>query len=170
MSTVFVSIGSNLEPRKHITTALEALRNRFGRLQISPVYETEAIGFNGQAFLNLVASFVSNQPPYKVKRIFKEMEAAQGRIKRENSLSSRRIDLDIILYGDAVIHQQGLDLPSGEIKKYAFVLQPLADLAPDMRYPGCTQSFGNLWKEALSSGEMREGRRIDWQVDVSSDS
>jgi 2-amino-4-hydroxy-6-hydroxymethyldihydropteridine diphosphokinase len=164
MPTIFVSIGSNLEPRKHIAMALEALRDRFGDLQLSPVYETDAIGFNGQAFLNLVISLESDELPNKIKKIFKEIEADLGRIKRESSFSPRRIDLDIILYGDAVIDEPGLDLPSKEIDKYAFVLQPLADLAPEMLYPGREVSFVGLWGQALKDGAMHEGRKIDWDA------
>jgi 2-amino-4-hydroxy-6-hydroxymethyldihydropteridine diphosphokinase len=160
MPTVFVSIGSNLEPRQHIATALKALRDQFSNLQISAVYETEAVGFNGQAFLNLVASFETTEPPEKVKRLFKDIEAHTGRIKRESSFSPRRIDLDIILYGDAMIRQPGLNLPSDEIDKYAFVLQPLADLVPQMIHPGRAQSFANLWQEALLSGDMKGGQKV----------
>lgn len=170
MPTIFVSIGSNLEPRKYIAMALEILRDRFGDLQFSPVYETEAIGFSGQAFLNLVISFKSEEPPDKIKKIFKEMEADLGRVKRESSFSPRRIDLDIILYGDAIIHQSKLEVPSKEIDKYAFVLQPLSDLAPEMLYPGRDLNFSSLWRQALNSGVMDEGRKIDWDaVSVNAD-
>ena len=162
MPTIFVSIGSNLEPRKHIVMALEALHKRFGELQLSPVYETKAIGFNGQAFLNLVISLESDEPPDKVKKVFKEIEANLGRVKRENSFSPRRIDLDIILYGNAIIHQPKLELPSKEIDKYAFVLEPLAALAPEMLYPGRDLSFSRMWEQALSNGLMDKGRRINW--------
>ena len=164
MPTIFVSIGSNLEPRKHIAMALETLRDRFGGIQLSPIYETEAIGFRGQAFLNLVISLESDELPGKIKKIFKEIEAELGRVKRESSFSPRRIDLDIILYGDAVIDQPGLDLPSKEIDKYAFVLQPLADLAPEMLYPGRMLNFSSLWGQAVNNGVMNEGRKIDWNA------
>jgi len=164
MRTIFVSIGSNLEPRKHIAMALETLRDRFGDLQLSPVYETEAVGFSGQAFLNLVISLESDEPPDRIKKIFKEIEADLGRIKRESSFSPRRIDLDIILYDDAVINEPGLDLPSKEIDKYAFVLQPLADLAPEMLYPGRELNFSSLWEQALKNGVMDEGQKINWNA------
>jgi len=164
MPTVFVSIGSNLEPRKHIAMALETLRERYGGIKLSPVYETEAVGFSGRAFLNLVISLESDEPADKIKKTFKEIEADLGRVKRESNFSPRRIDLDIILYGDAIIHQSGLELPSIEIDKYAFVLQPLADLAPKMLYPGREVSFANLWKQALKDGVMSEGRKIDWDA------
>ncbi len=162
MPTVFVSIGSNLEPRKHIEMALEALRDQFGDIRLSPVYETEAIGFSGQAFLNLVISLESDASPDKIKKIFKKIEADLGRVKRKSSFSPRRIDLDIILYGDAVIQQPGLELPSKEIDKYAFVLQPLVDLAPDMRFPGRDVSFARLWEQALQDGTMSKGRKLGW--------
>jgi 2-amino-4-hydroxy-6-hydroxymethyldihydropteridine diphosphokinase len=161
MPTVFVSIGSNLEPRKHIAIALDALRNLFGELQLSPVYETEAVGFIGRAFLNLVVSFESSEPPETIKREFKGIEKNLGRVKRANSFSPRRIDLDIILYGAEMIHQRSLELPSQEIDQYAFVLQPLADLAPEMHYPGRDKTFADLWRAALSSGSMNEGRKIE---------
>jgi len=164
MPTVFVSIGSNLEPRKHIAMALETLRERYGSIKLSPVYETEAVGFSGRAFLNLIISLESDEPADKTKKIFKEIEADLGRIKRESNFSPRRIDLDIILYGNAIIHQPGLELPSKEIDKYAFVLQPLADLVPEMLYPGREVSFANLWEQALKDGVMSEGRKIDWDA------
>jgi 2-amino-4-hydroxy-6-hydroxymethyldihydropteridine diphosphokinase len=145
MARVFVSIGSNIEREHHVRAAVRALRARFGALALSHVYETEAEGFEGDNFLNLVASFDTQEAPERVQAALHDIETAQGRARNGPRFGPRTLDLDLLLYGDLIRHGDGLDLPRGEIMRYAFVLGPLAELAPRARHPEIGRTYGELW-------------------------
>lgn len=147
MPRVFVSIGSNVEREHHIRAAVRALRARFGALALSHVYETEAEGFEGDNFLNLVAAFDTRESPEQVQGALRDIEAAHGRERGGPRFGPRTLDLDLLLYGDLVRHGDGFDLPRDEIMRYAFVLGPLAELAPQARHPENGRTFGELWAE-----------------------
>lgn len=162
MAQVFVSIGSNQQRRKHIQAGITRLGQRLPDLLISPVYETAAVGFEGDPFLNLVIGFESDESPEALNEWFKAIEIEQGRQQGGKKFAPRTLDLDLLLYGDRVQAQQGLQLPRDEIEKYAFVLQPLADIVPDGVYPGRDQTFAEMWAAALAQGTMMPGQRIEW--------
>lgn len=143
---VFVGIGSNIEPERHVRAALAGLEARFGALRISPVYRTRAVGFEGADFLNLVVAFVTEEDVHAVDAALGELEIAAGRRPGGRRFAPRTIDLDLLLYGDLVLEEQGLVLPRPEILKYAFVLKPLADLAGDRRHPLSGESYAEHWR------------------------
>ena len=130
---VFVSAGSNIEPRANLEAACAALKERYGALELSPVYESPAEGFDGPPFLNLVVSFRTEEPPEEILEALAELEARAGRDRSAGKFSSRTLDLDLLLYGDRV--DEALKLPHPDIDRYAFVLKPLADVAPNLRHP-----------------------------------
>lgn len=130
---VFVSAGSNIEARANLEAACAALKERCGALELSPVYESPAEGFDGPPFLNLVVSFRTEEPPGDVLDALAELENRAGRDRSRGKFSSRTLDLDLLLYGDRV--DATLKLPHPDIERYAFVLRPLADLAPNLRHP-----------------------------------
>ncbi len=168
MTRVFVSIGSNIERRRHISGGIAALRATFGELALSPVYETPAEGFDGDDFFNLVASFDSEKSPQALNRIFKSIEAQHGRERLDEKFAPRTLDIDLLLYGDEVIDDDGVQAPRDEILRYAFVLQPLADLAPEMVYPGRKETFATLWQDKLASGDMKPGKRVALDLEQAS--
>jgi len=162
MPPVFVSIGSNIDRRRSIDAGLRALRQRYGVLRLSSVYETDAVGFSGEPFYNLVAAFHSDEPPEAINAFFKTVELAQGRNPDDPKFAPRTLDIDMILYGDRIIDQPGLRLPRDEIDRYAFVLEPLAEIEPAMRYPGRDQKFGQMWRQAVAGGRMAPAKRVSW--------
>lgn len=162
MARIFVSIGSNQERKQRIQAGITRLGQRLGEVLISPVYETAAVGFDGDPFLNLVVGFDSQASPEELNHWFKKIEADQGRLAGEKKFAPRTLDLDLLLYGDRVQQQAGLQLPRDEIEKYAFVLQPLADIAPDSLYPGRERTFAQMWQHALTRKLMEPGVAVDW--------
>lgn len=146
MATAYLSVGSNVEPEQHIRQGLEILRQHYGTLSLSPVYRTEAVGFEGDDFLNLALSFNTDDDVEHVAETLDEIENQCGRIRGEARFGPRTLDLDLLLYDDLVINQPGLKLPREEILSYAFVLRPLADLIPGQLHPVAQQSYAQLWQ------------------------
>lgn len=147
MARVYVGIGSNIERERHIRAAVAALRARLGALQLSGVYESQPIGFEGDNFYNLVAAGDTDEPPETVVAILHDIEQRQGRRRTDTRFASRTLDLDLLLYDDLVRHDGTVDVPRREILDYAFVLQPLADIAPDQVHPETGRTLGAHWSE-----------------------
>ena len=145
MPEVFASLGSNQEKEQNIRSAVAALRDIFGELRLSPVYLSQAVGFKGEDFLNMVVSFQTEIPPQEIQQTFHQIEADHGRRRSDKGLQSRSLDIDLILYGD-LIHPAQPALPRDDIENYAFVLKPLVDLAANRRHPVSGETFGNMWR------------------------
>jgi len=163
MARIWCSIGSNIERQQHVCGAIQVLREYFGTLQLSPVYETEAVGFEAAAFYNLVAGFDSDLSARQIQQIFRRIEDQHGRQRQQNKFSSRTLDLDLLTWGDEVIQQDGLQLPRDEIERYAFVLKPLADVAPEQCHPLSGLSFAQMWQD--SSMQEQKLRLIELDCD-----
>jgi 2-amino-4-hydroxy-6-hydroxymethyldihydropteridine diphosphokinase len=146
MPEVFVSVGSNTEPRRFLAEGVALMRERFGAIDLSPVYKNSSVGFDGEDFYNLVAVFENDQTP---QTLAGDLRLIEDQCQRDRSLprhAPRTLDLDLLLYGDAVISEKGLEIPRPEILQRSYVLKPLADLRPTMLHPGREQSYGDLWK------------------------
>ena len=161
MPRVYVSIGSNIERERHVRSGMAALRGRFGQLTSSPVYESAAVGFTGDNFFNLVVGFDTEEGVRTVAEGLREVERAHSRDRRAPRFSSRTLDLDLLLYGDAVIEEAGIKLPREEITRYAFVLGPLAEIAGEMRHPIIGCSFAELWRAFDKDGQPMWPAEID---------
>lgn len=144
MTKVYVAIGSNVEAERHVSMAVQALRGRFGVLQLSPVYRNHAVGFDGDDFLNAVTGFDTALDVPTLKAVLDEIEVACGRQRGAARFAPRTLDLDLLLYGDRVDAAERL--PRAEILRYDFVLKPLADLVPDLRHPVAGRSYRELWE------------------------
>lgn len=146
MAQVYVSIGSNQDRTRYIRASLDALSERFGDLQLSSVYESEAVGFDGDNFYNLVAGFSSDLPVGELSRLLKSIEDDNGRCRKGPKFSGRTLDIDILTFDELIGDHDGVQLPRDEILKNAFVLLPLAEIAPEGLHPEVAQSYQALWQ------------------------
>lgn len=164
MARVYVSVGSNIERERRVQAALDRLQEQFGELEISPIYETAAVGFEGDDFFNLVVGFEASDPPEAINETLKRIEQDEGRERGAKKFSARTLDLDLLLYGDQIFDLPGLQIPRDEIEKYSFVLEPLADLVPDYPYPGREGvTIKQLWDTAVHSGRMSPLPKARWE-------
>lgn len=145
MPEVYLSIGSNVDRDLHIPAALVELRDFFGELDISSVYESQAVGFEGDPFYNLVVGFQTEMPVHQVAATLSEIEDRHGRTRDAKKFAPRTLDIDLILYGSLVIREGKLKLPRPELSDYAFMLEPLAEIAPNLAHPLLGQTCGELW-------------------------
>ena len=146
MARVYVSLGSNLERELRIHEAVTELQRQFGELELSPVYDTVAVGFDGANFLNLVAGIDSSLDVETVAAAFHDIEARLGRVRSQSKYGSRSIDLDILLYDQRILDVPGIRIPRPEILVNAFVLKPLQDIAAEGLHPQSGQSYAELWR------------------------
>lgn len=154
MAAVYISIGSNLERERNITSAVRALRAQFGELNLSIVYESDAVGFDGAAFLNLVAGLRTELSPEQVQARLKTIEADHGRSAAQGGFRSRSLDLDMLLYDDLILQAPGLRLPREEITRFAFVLTPLAQIAPGVLHPQLNETLSMLAQRLHFDGQV----------------
>lgn len=143
---VVLSIGSNIDREKNIQYAVRTLRDWYPELDISPVYETSAVGFDGPSFFNLIVGFQTDQPLQEITRALKDIEVRAGRVRGPKKFDSRVLDIDVVLYGNEDHRARGINVPRDEIEKYAFVLKPLADVYPKLLHPVIGQSFHDMWQ------------------------
>jgi GTP cyclohydrolase-4 len=136
VTTAYLGLGSNLGDRKYnLARALELLMNYLVVEQVSSVYETEPVGYKEQPlFLNIVCRISTELSPEKLLRLAKKIEAELGR-KPSFPNAPRTIDIDILFYGNEVINDKKLTVPHPRLTERAFVLVPLAEIAPDLVHP-----------------------------------
>jgi 2-amino-4-hydroxy-6-hydroxymethyldihydropteridine diphosphokinase len=130
MAIVYVGLGSNIDPEANLHVGVRELRARYGELQLSAVYRSRAVGFEGEDFLNLVAS-----------------HTLAGRDRNDGKWASRSLDIDLLLYDDLVVDEKPVRIPRNDVLKYSFVLRPLAELAPDFRHPVTGRTLREHWQE-----------------------
>lgn len=142
---VYISAGSNVAPEDHLRLAFRELQARFGPLEASSVYRNPPVGFEGDDFLNLVVRMRTGMPPSAVVAELEQVHALAGRVRGSARFGPRTLDLDLLLYGDAILHDPPVRVPRPDIRRYAFVLGPLAELAPDLRHPETGETMAVLW-------------------------
>ena len=147
MPRIYISIGSNIDRNVNIRAGIAALHACFGDLVISSVYESQPVGFTGDNFYNLVVGFNTAQGVHDVNTRLHDIEHHHGRARNGQRFNSRTLDLDLLLYGDFVIHEHDLTVPRDEILRYAFVLCPLAEIAGGEKHPLNGKSYATLWHE-----------------------
>lgn len=146
MTRFWISLGSNIEPERHLRQALLELEARLGPLVVSPVYATPAVGFVGPDFLNCVAGANTGLDAAAVVELLRSIEDCHGRERQDGAFASRTLDLDLLTYGESSLDLGGKSLPRREILEYAFVLAPLAMVAGDERHPVSGETYRALWK------------------------
>ncbi|MDH5600586.1 MAG: 2-amino-4-hydroxy-6-hydroxymethyldihydropteridine diphosphokinase [Gammaproteobacteria bacterium] len=145
MARVYISIGSNIDAENNVRLAVHALQQHYGKLILSSVYESEAVGFKGDNFLNLVAGLNTDEDVHTVADTLRKIEDDNGRDRSGPRFSARTVDLDLLLYDDLVVEEEGLQLPRDEITKNAFVLLPLEEIAPQLIHPLSGNTMCDHW-------------------------
>jgi len=153
MAAIYISIGSNINPLHYIELALNDMHEQFGTIRNSRFYESEAVGFDGENFINLVSMAYTELDIADVVSVLHHIEDAHGRQRTGPRFSSRTIDLDLLLYDDRVYHNNGIDIPRHEILTNAFVLCPLAEVLPEGKHPVVGKTYQQLWSEFDQSSQ-----------------
>ena len=161
MARVYISLGTNINRDSNTRTGIDALRKQYEGLLLSSVYESEAVGFDGDNFYNMVIGLETSDDVFTLAGHLRQIEEDNGRDRDQPKFSSRTLDLDLLLYDDLIVNEQGLQIPRDEILSRAFVLWPLAEIAPDLIHPQANRSYADLWqgydktKEALEPVPFR---------------
>lgn len=146
MGYAYLSLGSNIDAEANLRSAMGALRERFGEMLISRAYVFPAVGFEGGDFLNAAAVIDSDLDPHALNDWLHALEDAHGRDRSGPRFGDRPLDIDIVFYDDLILVGPGhLQIPRDELR-HAFVLRPLADIAPDFIDPVGRESLVNLWR------------------------
>jgi len=145
MARAYLSLGSNVEPQRYLPAAIAALRERFGNITVSPAYRSRSVGFDGADFVNLAVGLDTDLSPQALNDWLHALEDRHGRRRDVPRYADRTLDIDIVLYDALVIDGPGhLQIPRNELQ-HAFVLRPLADIAPQVRHPRNGMSMAELW-------------------------
>lgn len=146
MPDVYVAAGSNIQPELNLLSAISALKRRLGDLRVSNAYRNKATGFEGPDFINLVIGFETELTLTEVLSVLQAVEGLCGRPRKAPKFEPRSMDLDLLLYGDMVCATHAITLPRPDLIKRAYMLGPLAELAPDLVHPTLKQTIADLWK------------------------
>ena len=151
---VYLSAGSNIAPEHHLRMACQAVEAIYGELTLSSVYCNPTVGFKGNDFLNMVIGFSTHETPEQIVANFEQLHQRAGRRRQANPFCSRTLDLDLLLYDDVVMNEPGVQIPRDEILHRAFVLWPLAEIAPELKHPQQNESYAELWQAFDKSREI----------------
>lgn len=153
MTRIYISVGSNTNRDYYIRMAVQELTAAFGELKLSSVYESEAVGFRGDAFYNMVIGANTELSVAECVSVFKAIEDKYGRVRGGEKFCGRTLDLDLLTY-DQLICAEPVELPRAEIVENAFVLWPFAEIAPDLLHPVLQKSYSLLWQEYAKSQKI----------------
>lgn len=162
MTIAYVSVGSNIRRRSSIKAGMRALFERYGPLTVSSVYETEAVGFDGDPFYNFVVAFDTEDSPLEIQTCMKQIEIDCGRKRDGRKYNPRTLDMDLLLYGNLQLDSESLQVPRDEIFKYTFVLEPLAEMVPELVCPGRKQTFAQLWQDYQRQHKPAQASIVEW--------
>lgn len=150
----FLSLGSNLGNREDNLRAAIAQLEAAGRLLArSAMYETQPVDVPNQPwFLNCVVAIETKLAPRELLNLALRIEATMGRLRMREK-GARNIDIDVVLFGDVVIDEPGLRIPHRAMHRRRFVLEPLVEIAPEVRHPEIGKTMHELLAE-LPTGPM----------------
>jgi 2-amino-4-hydroxy-6-hydroxymethyldihydropteridine diphosphokinase len=143
----YVSGGSNLDAQQNLRLAARTLKASYPGTRFSHCYRNAAIGFEGPDFINFVAALPARGQPCEMKVELERIELLCGRERGAPKWAPRAMDLDLLLFGEQVLDEAGLKLPRPDLLRWAFMLAPLAEIAPQVRHPLAGRSIGELWND-----------------------
>lgn len=143
MATVFIGVGSNVDPGPNIAKALFLLADYCSGIEESPCYLSPGMEGAEGTFANLVIRARTSLAPNELVAALKGTERACGRSKTQQT-----VDLDLLLYDDLCCEDDVVKVPRADIERFPFVLKPLSELAPDERHPKLGLSFAVLWAQS----------------------
>ena len=164
MAWVYISLGSNIDREVLTRAGVKSLRQHFGELILSSVYKSEAVGFDGEDFYNMVIALQTDMDVHQVSKILHQIEDEFGRDRSGPRFSSRTLDLDLLLYDDLILDEDKLQVPRDEILERAFVLWPLAEVAPDLLHPKIQKTYTELWQNFDKNKEKLEPIEFDFDL------
>jgi 2-amino-4-hydroxy-6-hydroxymethyldihydropteridine diphosphokinase len=162
VTAVFVAAGSNVEPVANLHRALDVLARHYPSLRCSRAYRNAAVGFEGEDFVNLVLAFDTDDDVRTVLGHLHEAEAACGRARNAPKWAPRSMDLDVLLYGDTVADEPGLVLPRPDLVRRAYMLGPMAELAPDLVHPTLGATMRELWRDFDRQAHAMQPVDLGW--------
>jgi 2-amino-4-hydroxy-6-hydroxymethyldihydropteridine diphosphokinase len=146
VAQVYVAAGSNVAPEQNLARAVEYLRAEFPGIRFSPWYRNRAVGFAGDDFINLVAGFETARGLPQVLERLHAIELECGRERDAPRWAPRSMDLDVLLFGELVCDEPRVKVPRPDLLKRAYMLGPLAALAPQVVHPTEGRTIGELWQ------------------------
>lgn len=158
MTRVFLGLGSNIDAEHNLKLGVDELRRRYGPLDLSRVYRGPAVGFDGDDFLNMVVGFDTDDPPADIHAQIELIHRIAGRERGASPYASRTLDIDLLLYGELVDKHPPVRVPRKDVLEHAFVLRPLAELAPEFRHPETGRTIGEHWAEHRAAADAPCGR------------
>lgn len=158
---VYLGLGSNIDAEENLRWAIAELRVRYGDLDLSAVYQSEAVGFEGADFLNLVVGLRSEESALGICEAIEQLHNLSGRDRKSDKWESRSLDIDLLLYNDLISDERPVRVPREDILQYSFVLRPLAELAPHLIHPVTGRTLSEHWQEFDAAGQPLESVSIE---------
>lgn len=157
----YVSGGSNLDAEQNLLLAARTLKSSYPGARFSHCYRNQAVGFEGPDFINFVAALPVAGEACGLKVELERIELLCGRERGAPKWAPRPMDLDILLFGEQVQDEPGLTLPRPDLLRWAFMLAPLAEIAPALRHPLAGRSVGELWGDFDQGAHVLQREALD---------